>query len=144
MTLYFDASAVAAVILNEPAAPAVDQVIRSSANVVVTAFSIAEVSSAIARLHRMKSLATPTERLFRNLDDWVATFARLTNILDDDVWRAAALVRTLSLKLRTPDALHLAVCERLGAQLVTLDGNLAKAARVQGVSCLNPAEVSAL
>lgn len=143
MTLYFDASAVAAVVLNEPSAPAVDQVIRSTANVVVTAFAIAEVSSAIARLHRMKSLETPADLLFATLDDWVATFARLAQILDDDVWRATDLVRTLSLKLRTPDALHLAVCERLGAQLITLDGNLAKAARVQGVSCINPAAPSA-
>jgi predicted nucleic acid-binding protein len=53
-------------------------------------------------------------------------------------------VRRFDLKLRAPDALHLAICRRLQARLVTLDNNLARAARALDVPCINPAETSAL
>ncbi len=115
MILYLDASVVAAVILNERVAPAVDALVRSTADIVVTGFVVAEVSSAIARMHRMAALQTPAEQLFAVLDDWSAAFASTTEIQYEDVWSASDLVRTLSLKLRSPDALHIAVCARLGA-----------------------------
>lgn len=143
MILYCDASAVAAVVLNESGAPAVDQLFRSTADIVVTGFVIAEVSSAIARLHRMAALEIPADSLFETLDEWTAAFARIAEVRDQDIWSAADLVRKLPLKLRSPDALHLAVCERLRARLITLDRNLASAAAVRGVDCTNPAELSA-
>ena len=144
MSLYLDASAVAAIVLNEPAAPIVDRVVQSEADVVVTAFVVAEVSSAVARLHRMKTLPVSPDEYFGLLDGWIAEFARLEEILDDDIWRAMLFVRTPPFKLRSPDALHLALCERFGARLVTLDHNLASAARRLGLPCINPADLSAL
>ncbi len=144
MSLYLDASAVAAIVLNAPAAPAVDQVVQSEADVIVTGFVVAEVSSAVARLHRMKTLPAPPDEYFALLDGWVAEFARLEEILDDDAWRAMLFVRTPPFKLRSPDALHLALCERLGVQLVTLDHNLADAAWRFRLPCINPADLSAL
>lgn len=36
--------------------------------------------------------------------------------------------------LRTPDALHLAICRRLGAELLTFDQGMIAAARSLGVS----------
>ena len=43
------------------------------------------------------------------------------------------LLQHLTLMLRAPDALHAAVCQRLGLTLVTLDRRLAAAARDLGV-----------
>ncbi len=50
-----------------------------------------------------------------------------------DVTRADALMRRLDLPLRTPDALHIAIAERVGATLATFDVKMAAAARVIGL-----------
>ena len=49
-------------------------------------------------------------------------------------------VRRFDLKLRAPDALHAAICRRLGMRLVTLDRRLAAAARALGIDVLVPVE----
>jgi uncharacterized protein len=53
-----------------------------------------------------------------------------------DVQQAAILVRRFELKLRTPDALHVAICARLGLTLVTRDGGMANAATIVGVATI--------
>ncbi|MGO8710884.1 MAG: PIN domain-containing protein [Rhizomicrobium sp.] len=55
-----------------------------------------------------------------------------------DARLANAFVRRCELMLRAPDALHLAISQRLNATLVTLDGRLASAARELGVSVTEP------
>ncbi|MDO9588458.1 MAG: PIN domain-containing protein, partial [Brevundimonas sp.] len=57
-----------------------------------------------------------------------------------DIRAAERLVRAFELKLRAPDAIHLAVCLRHDFRLATLDKKLAFAARAFGVACINPAE----
>ena len=58
---------------------------------------------------------------------------------DGDVRHAGALVRRFDLKLRAPDALHLAACERLAMTLVTLDRGLAASAAALTVPVIVPA-----
>ncbi|MBU1345970.1 MAG: type II toxin-antitoxin system VapC family toxin [Alphaproteobacteria bacterium] len=142
---YFDASAVAAMLLNERSSQGVVSVMNETdRDVVVSAFCIAEVSSAISRLLRMKSHSREqAERLLSLLDRWTDVVSELTEIESADFSRATELVRTFDLKLRAPDALHLAVVERLDARLITLDRNLATAARAVGVETHNPAEAEA-
>ena len=52
---------------------------------------------------------------------------------------ADAYVRRFDLALRAPDALHLAVVQRLDLSLITLDRRLATAARELGVGVEMPA-----
>ncbi len=49
-------------------------------------------------------------------------------------------VRRFELKLRTPDALHAAICRRTGSTLVTLDQRLADAAGELGTACHIPGQ----
>lgn len=142
---YFDASALAAILFSEPAGQAVvDHMAASDADASVSDFVVAEVSSAISKLVRMRARTLAQgEYLLANLDDWVATSGAPIDIHPLDVRQATTLVRQFDLKLRAPDALHIAICRRIDARLITLDINLADAARTAGVACLNPAEPSA-
>jgi predicted nucleic acid-binding protein len=53
-----------------------------------------------------------------------------------DITAAAAFLRRLDLTLRTQDALHLAIAQRVGAELLTFDRRTASAARALGTSVL--------
>ncbi|SFS81024.1 type II toxin-antitoxin system VapC family toxin [Brevundimonas viscosa] len=146
MTDYFDASALAAVLLDEPARQQVnDHLAAADSAPVVSDFAVAEVSAAISRLIRME-LRTPAEAgmLIEGLDQWVGETGGPVSLDVLDAREATLLVRRFDLKLRAPDALHLAICRRLEARLVTLDNTLTAAARALDVPCINPADASAL
>ena len=50
-------------------------------------------------------------------------------------WRQrAAFLRRLDLTLRTPDALHIAIAQRLAAELMTFDQKMAASARALGTA----------
>ena len=59
--------------------------------------------------------------------------------VSSDLRLANHFVRRFELMLRAPDALHAAVCQRMGASLVTLDRRLADAARELSINALLPA-----
>ncbi|OYW91238.1 MAG: hypothetical protein B7Z13_13035 [Caulobacterales bacterium 32-67-6] len=143
---YFDASALAAILFSEPAGQSVvDHTTSTEADLLVSDFVVAEVSSAISRLVRMRArTADQGDHLLGNLDDWVIASGDLIDIHPADVREATALVRQFDLKLRAPDALHIAICRRIDARLITLDNNLAAAAQAVGLPCMNPAESSAV
>jgi predicted nucleic acid-binding protein len=44
------------------------------------------------------------------------------------------MLRRLNLRLRAPDAVHLAMAERLGAKIATFDKQMANAANRLGIS----------
>jgi len=142
---YFDASALAAVLLDEPAREPVNAFIAAAdAPPVVSDFGVAEVSSAISRLLRMKRRTlSEAQALLEHLDDWVREAGEPASLDALDVRETTLLVRCFDLKLRAPDAFHLAICRRLDARLVTLDNNLARAANAVDVACINPAVDSA-
>lgn len=81
--------------------------------------------------------ATARDRMAA-FDEWVIAATTLHAIEPADIRRAGALVRNFSLKLLTPDAIHLAVCERLSLTLATLDGRLALAARELAIQTIVP------
>ena len=130
MNVYLDASVLLPIIIAETGSPAVDRFIRSvSSGLLVSEFAIAEVSSALSRLTRTRTLALEEARAkLADFDVWRATQAKLVDIEGADVRLAGVLVRRFELKLGAPDALHLAICRRLDAPLVTLDRKLAEAA----------------
>ena len=68
-------------------------------------------------------------------DIWTTSVAELVEVLPGDHRTAAGLVRRFDLGLRAPDALHLAVCLRLGLPILTFDRRQAAAAAALGVAC---------
>ncbi|MBV8120599.1 MAG: type II toxin-antitoxin system VapC family toxin [Alphaproteobacteria bacterium] len=107
--------------------------------VVVSDFGAAEFASAVARRVRTRDLTRKDGQIaFLHFDGWIARSARRQEITSADIGMADRLLRRLDVNLRTPDALHIAVAERLGATLVTLDRGMAAASRALGMAVALP------
>ena len=141
MSDYLDASAIVSILLDEASSDAVLAVAESSESVLlVSDFGITEVSSAISQLIRTRRRSDREARaLVEELDGWVEATAETTKATSADIAEATMIVRQFDLKLRAPDALHLAICRRLEARLITLDIRLGNAAKTLGVAYINPA-----
>jgi hypothetical protein len=139
---YLDASVIASLLLNEPGSQKVVEALRPfGRRCIISDFASAEVSSAVAKRVRMgrESAKIANARLLA-FDRFKADFPDKATLAQNDISTAERLVRAFELKLRAPDAIHLAVCLRHDYQLATLDTNLAYAARLLGVACINPAD----
>ena len=142
MSLYLDASVLMPTLVAEPDSAALDAFLLGRTEVMtVSDFAAAEVASALSRLTRMGQLtaAAAADRL-ADFDAWRAGATRTAEIEAHDCRIACAFVRRFDLKLRAPDALHAAICQRLELKLVTLDRRLASAARQLDINVLNPTE----
>jgi uncharacterized protein len=135
LSLYLDACVLVPLFVDEAASTDVRQFVDdASFELVVSDLAIAEFGAAIS--HHVRSdranedIARRTLALF---DEWVERETEPVSVASADFVRASALVRQFDLKLLTADALHLAICERQGWTLVTLDERLLIAATVVGV-----------
>ena len=139
MSLYLDASVIVPTLVQTPPTATVDAFLSASREAfLVSDFAAAEVASALSRLVRTRELdRADAEARLATFDQW--TVLDTTNVVTQpaDVQQAAALVRRFELKLRTPDALHVAICARLGVSLVTRDDRMAGAAMSVGVSTIS-------
>lgn len=106
------------------------------APIIVSAWARVEFSSAISRLVRTSHLSAPdAQRTLAQFDQWCAS-QKLEPTETADFNAADGFVRDPFSGLRGPDALHIACCQRLRAQLVSLDAKLTAAASVLGVSVM--------
>lgn len=140
MTHYLDASVLVPMVVIESSSQRIDDFIAdANTDPVVSMFALAEVAAALSRLVRMRELDLNLARQrLADLDDWHETNARLLDVDSVDVRLTNNLVRRFDLKLRTPDALHLAICRRHAFTLATLDLRLATAAHTLGVAVALP------
>ena len=142
MSLYLDASVLVPTVVAEQSSPAVVEFLLGRADdLIVGDFAAAEVASALSRLVRMDRL-TLTEALERlaDFDAWRTGETENADVDPHDCRLANSYVRRFDLKLRAPDALHAAICRRLGLQLVTLDRRLVVAARELGIAVVVPVD----
>jgi uncharacterized protein len=141
LTLYIDASAIVPMFVIEAGSPAMDRLATSqttawrvsdfAAGEVVAAFSI------IARTNRMTMART--EAALAMFENWRRTACEGAALEPVDVRLATTYVRRFDLKLRLPDAIHLATCQRLNLTLITFDIRLANAAAALGITASVPA-----
>jgi predicted nucleic acid-binding protein len=138
---YLDASVIVPYFIDETHSPGVSHFIDSlTAPPVLSDFAIGEFASAVARRVRMASLTAANARIMlADFDRWSAETTRPMAIVSADIADATALVRRFDLKLRLPDAIHLAACGRRALALATLDDLLADAAHALGVAHICPA-----
>ncbi|MBV9508980.1 MAG: type II toxin-antitoxin system VapC family toxin [Caulobacteraceae bacterium] len=140
MSLYLDASVLLPILIHEPSSPRIDRFMAEAAEpLLVSEFAAAETASALSRLIRIGHLNgdDAKERLL-DFDAWRATETSLVDVESADVRSAAVIVRRFELRLRAPDALHLAISRRLDAVLVTLDIRLAQAAHAIDLPVIQP------
>ena len=138
MSLYLDASVLVALVTNDALTARADAFLRTRRpTVIVSDFAAAELASAIARRVRMGEVVDAEARdVFATFDAWVARTAGRAETTAGDVAAAAAHLRRLDLTLRIPDALHIAIVQRIGAELLTFDERMAICARTLGVDVL--------
>jgi hypothetical protein len=114
----------------------------TAANVLAVSYcAAAEVASALSRLVRMERLiVTEAAAKLADFGEWRACGTANADMDANDCRLADSYVRRFDLKLRAPDALHVAIRRRLQLQLVTLDRRLAATARELGLKVCVPVD----
>ena len=140
MNLYLDASVLVALFVIDPAsAGAAAFLAAHPAIVVVSDFGAAEFSSAVAR---RRADARPHTRRWAACVPAFRYMASAGCVPTRDHNRGYRYrrsdLRRLDVNLRTPDAIHIAVTQRVEATLVTFDRGMAAAARALGVAVAIP------
>ncbi len=132
-----DTSALASLFIEDDNTTAMNlRIARPGAVIAVSTFAAAELASAVSRRLRMGLYHEPgANQLLAIFDAWCADHAAILDVESQDHVAAASFVRRFDLGLRAPDALHIAVCRRLGLALLTFDTRQASAARQLGVVC---------
>ena len=134
MSVYLDASILVALFTSDALTERADNFLRKNPSVlIVSDFAAAEFSSVIARHVRTKDINKDDAWLvFSNFDTWTARTTHRAPMSTADIIAAEALLRRFELTLRTPDALNIAMAQRMGAMLATFDIKMASAARTIG------------
>lgn len=140
MSFYLDASVLVARLLQEATSDAVQKfVVGNAGGLAVSDFAAGEVAAAISKAHRDNRIALPDAmRRISDFDIWRGVTTTDAELLRTDLAAAVLLVRRFNLKLRLPDAIHLACCQRLGLVLVTFDNRMARAGRMLGLAVIKP------
>lgn len=131
MSVYLDASVLVALLTNDPLTSRAEAFLRGNLPVlIVSDFAAAEFASAIARrVRRGETTAKEARILFSNFDAWTVRATQRAETCSADVTAATGFLRRLELALRTPDALNIAIAQRVGASVATFDEKMAMSAR---------------
>lgn len=134
MRIYLDASVLVALLIDDPFSARADALLRAATPIlVVSDFAAAESASALARRVRTGEVAPDGARAaFATLDAWTARVAERVEIAPADITAAQAWLRRLDLTFRTPDAINIAIAQRVRASLATFDAKMAANARALG------------
>jgi predicted nucleic acid-binding protein len=138
MSIYLDTSVLIPTLVREAASDAVRAYLAANGERLISDLAAVEVASVLSRFVRT-SLLTPSEAGVRlaDFDVWRAATSASAEIHAADVRLADAYVRRFDLMLRGPDALHLAIANRLQAKLVTL-GNWSERPKTSGLPSRYP------
>jgi len=134
LSVYFDASVLVSFFTEDSFSSRADQAFRGHAIIpAVSDFGAAEFASAVARHVRMQILSAREAReVFSDFDAWVARTAARIETTPADIRAAEAILRRLNQTLRTPDAIHIAIAQRIGAELATFDIRMLECAAALG------------
>ena len=139
VSFYLDTSALIALVKPEPLSDRADRFARQhSAGLIVSDFTAAEFASAAARWVRTQELSASEGRTALDSFDALVTRLQRVEMTPSDVAAATMFLRRLDLPLRTPDAIHIAIAQRLGATRVTFDRQKAASARALGTPVETP------
>jgi predicted nucleic acid-binding protein len=134
LSVYLDASVLAALFTDDPFSARADVFVSSErAGFFVSDFGAAEFASVIARHVRTNELSIGRAReALNDFDERMVQLSTRVEIVSSDVRAVETMLRRLDLPLRAPDAIHIAIAQRLGAELATFDEKMAACARALG------------
>lgn len=132
MAVYLDTSVLVSAFVEDDHSDRVAMFLSGRRDFVISSWAEAEFTSALGVRIRSGALTDDARMQAEDVfDGWLSgqTARRLDEL---DIIRSRRLLRE-GARLRTPDALHLAVVLRYGYGLATLDQELSRAARLKGV-----------
>jgi uncharacterized protein len=140
VSFYLDANVIVALVMPEALSSRADEFLTANPDLyLISNLGEAEVISAVSRRVRTAELTPDAGRIvLASLDDWRGRSVQSVEIHTGDIARAGAFLRRLDLPLLTPDAIHIAISQRLGATLVTFDRQMAASARALGADVAMP------
>jgi predicted nucleic acid-binding protein len=132
---YFDTSVVAAYYCPEPLSEEAESALRAESDPAISHLVELELFSAVSRKAREGSLEQPSAHRVLGLfaEHLAAGYYQRLAVDTSNFMRARDWIGTLSLNLRTLDALHLSVAAANGLTVVTADRTLAGAAAELGI-----------
>lgn len=135
MSVYLDASVLVALFTDDAFTERADNFLRHKRQtVIVSDFAATEFAAIIARHVRTGDIsAKDADTTFTNFDIWLSRAAQHVQIGSADVAAAERFIRRLDLTLRAPDAIHIAISDRVADDLLTFDRRMAASARALGV-----------
>jgi uncharacterized protein len=133
---YLDTSVLVSLLWNDAhTSRALAYIAAARPSLVVSDLAEAEFAATAARLVRMAAMTHDEAlALFGLFDAWTAREGQRVAAMPADMALATAWIRRLDLNLRAPDALHIALADRLDGVLVTFDAGMAAAALALGVT----------
>ncbi|MDZ4365346.1 type II toxin-antitoxin system VapC family toxin [Brevundimonas sp.] len=137
MTVYLDASVCVSLFVSDVHTTRVRAWFLTAPEVVVSRWTMAEYSSALARLRRA-AIITGAEHQAAELafDQWMTILGPPISLTDMDMILARDLCREDG-SIRTPDALHICVASRLDLRLASLDKDQLQVASRHGLSVID-------
>jgi uncharacterized protein len=138
LTVYLDASALVAMLSEDALSDAAHSAASRLGDTRLATSDLGrlEFASALARQVRMKSLGMAGARQNLNALDDFCSIAGVELITAADVALATDFIRRFDLNLRTADAIHIALCQRLDLTLWTFDEGMVACARQLGLRVL--------
>lgn len=134
MKIYFETSILVSLFVTDSNTPAAEKIALRTPSVITSVWAEAEFSSALGVRSRMR-LMTALERseCEAAFNTWMTGREAPILPIGADFVAARTLVQQVRAPLRAADALHLALCQRLGLSLATLDLTQSAAAIEIGV-----------
>lgn len=135
MSIYLDTSVLIPTLVEETASEAVKAYLATRKERLISDVAAVEVASVLSRLARTGLLSRDhAAARLADFDAWRAATSSPAEVHAADARLAYAYVRRFELMLRAPDALHLAIANRLEATLATLDRRMERAAQELGIA----------
>jgi predicted nucleic acid-binding protein len=136
LSVYFDASILVSMFVSGALSARADAyILDHKPAAVVSSLAAAEVASALGVKIRRGEIDVPRARgSFAAFDAWRSRAAAVCEVTDADVLVANSHLRRLDLPLRTADAIHLAIAERLRTPIATFDAQIMASALALGLS----------
>jgi len=132
--LYIDTSALVKLFVHEPESQALNQAILGKLDIVVSDLALTEMASALGRRAREGVLSVQQARRIHREALKLAAVCRHVELTPPIHRRAERLLLSISLPLRSLDALHVAVAlDANAATVVSFDPRLREAAITQGL-----------
>ena len=138
MSVYLDASVLVSLFVRDAHSEQADRSLRAARQLlIVSDFAAAEFASGVSQHVRTQAVAAKDAiTMFSEFDEWMTREASGVPMTNADVANAATFLRRLDSPLRTPDALHIAIAQRIGARLLTFDKAMASVARALGIEII--------